>query len=255
MLAMTVKNTPSQTLPQTSESSSKLSPSTAGKPDTATTEIVKPDEIQKVYGFTREHVELIKRTVAKGASDDELQMFLAICHRKNLDPFSRQIHFTKRLSRALNAYVCVIITGIDGYRALAGRTGKYRGQDEPSFECDEKGRPVLARVGVYRSDFEKPIVGIARWNEFAPLDVDKPEAFFWKRMPTHMLAKCAEALALPKAFPEDFEGIYVEEEFARDVAPTIALPQRKSEKELTQGDPAAGAGEVGEGLVASHAPP
>lgn len=73
-------------------------------------------------GYTPSQLELIKRTVAVGATNDELSMFLHVAKKSKLDPFLRQIYFVKRQGKG------TIQVGIDGYRAIAERTGGLRWQ-------------------------------------------------------------------------------------------------------------------------------
>src|SRR6266478_3483193 len=169
-----------------------------------------------------EEVALLQRTVAKGTSPDEFALFLWVARKHGLDPMTRQLHAVMRWSTELNCKVMSIQVGIDGYRALAARHHPdYGGADEPEFEfqdgVDLQGKPAkilyLARVRVWKKGFEHPTVGVAYWDEYHP-DLAKPESFMWRRMPKGQLAKCAEALALRKAYP-DLSNIYVDEEMHR----------------------------------------
>ena len=63
--------------------------------------------------FDNEQIGLIKRTVALGATDDELKLFIAQCQRTGLDPISKQIYFIKRGGKSN------ITTSIDGFRLIA----------------------------------------------------------------------------------------------------------------------------------------
>ena len=164
--------------------------------------------------LTRDRINLLKRTVARGADDDELQMFLMVCKRTGLDPFTKQIHLVKRWSKAEGREIATIQTGIDGYRAIAERTGGYGGSDDATFNFIEgQDRiPVSATVKVYKVIKNKviEIKATAYWDEFFP--AQEKLQFMWKKMPRLMLAKCAESLALRKAFPNVLSGIYTEEE-------------------------------------------
>lgn len=189
--------------------------------------------------FGREKVDLIKRTVAKGATDDELKLFLYQAQKKGLDPLSKQIYFQKRRNKNGGDDI-TIITGIDGYRAIAARTGECAGNDDPVF--DDEQSPGKATVTVYRMvrGVRCAFTATARWDQYYPGDA---LGFMWRKMPHLMLGKCAEALALRKAFPDELSGVYVKEEMDQAgpevlVAPVVEAPSLPpDEPEVYSGSP------------------
>jgi phage recombination protein Bet len=165
----------------------------------------------KISGFNEDQIKLVIQTVAKGATFPELQMFLYIAKKTGLDPLAKQIHFTKFKDKNGNANI-TIITGIDGYRSIASKTGKLAGIEDVVFNSEEDPKPKKASVTVYRMvDGQKvPFTATARWDEYFPSMPSKQ--FMWNKMPYTMLGKCAEALALRKGFPNDLSQVFVEEE-------------------------------------------
>jgi phage recombination protein Bet len=175
--------------------------------------------------YTREQLDLLKRTLANGTTDDEFALFIGTAKRLELDPFMRQIHPVKRRSydKAANGYVekMVIQVGIDGFRAIADRTGQSDGQDGP-YWCGPDGKwidvwldkepPVAAKVTVYKRGCSRGFTGVATYRSYAQTDRNGTPNRQWTQMADVMLAKCAEALALRKAHPAQLSGVYAPEE-------------------------------------------
>jgi len=186
----------------------------------------------EIMGYSRENLDLIKNTVAKFATDTELQLFLYQAKKTGLDPLSKQIYFNKYTSKKTGKSTVSIITGIDGYRLIADRTGAYAGNDDPIFNGDLKSKDFTATCTVWKivSGQRVPFTATARWSEYCP---SAPMDHMWQKMPHTMLGKCAESLALRKAFPAELSGIYTKEEMdqAKEESNEQVIPKEKFENE------------------------
>lgn len=161
--------------------------------------------------FSNTMVETIKNMYFKDSSDEEFQVFLHVCKKTGLDPTMRQIHPVKRAGRM------TIQTGIDGFRLIAERTGRYAPGKEPTYAYDEQGKIVSATSFVKKQTPDgtwHDVSATAFWSEYVQVYNGKPSQF-WAKMPHTMLAKVAECIALRKAFPADLSGIYSHEEMAQ----------------------------------------
>lgn len=193
--------------------------------------------------FNGAQLKLIRNTVAADTNQPEFDLFIEVCRRVGLDPFRKQIYAVVYNKDKPDKRKMSIITGIDGYRTVAHRSGQYRPDDKPpEIEySDEAKDPDLNPLGIVRAvvtvfkfgpDREwHPVPGVAYWDEFAPLKDEWAEGENGRRRPTGrqtldkssnwfrmgrvMIAKVAEAQALRRGWPEDLSGVYIAEEMAQ----------------------------------------
>lgn len=186
---------------------------------------------QSVVQINNSQRELLRRTVAEKASDDQLELFLAYALRAQLDPFTRQIYCAIDNNGRMS-----ILAGIDGLRLSASRTGFFLGSTTPEW-CDEDGvwkdvwlkqsAPAAAKVGVIRQmpgGTTQTTYRVAIFKEF-----NRPTQQTWQRMPAHMLAVRAESHALRAAFPNELGGIYTADEMDDGSAYADNEPPRQIE--------------------------
>ena len=226
-----------------------------------------------MQALQREQLEVLKSTICKGATDTEFQLFVQVCNRTGLDPFARQIHALKRWDASERREVMNIQVSIDGFRLIANRSDKYQGQLGP-FWCGKDGvwqdvwlhdnPPYAAKVAVLRADFQEPMWGVARFAAYAQTKKDGGLNLMWTKMGDHMIAKCAEALALRKAFPNELSGLYTPEEMQQSDTDAIdatadheqtAQPQRRPNPQPATNRPAQTNGARQNGQQAQQAKP
>ncbi|WP_220036659.1 phage recombination protein Bet [Curtobacterium sp. MCBD17_008] len=152
-----------------------------------------------------------------------VEAFLMHAQRTGLDPIARQIYCIERGGKWGTQ------VSIDGARLVAERTGQYRGQTATQWTSDgvtwvdvwlAAEAPKAARVGVHREGFVEPLYAVAT------MDAYNAGGPMWRKMPALMLGKCAEMLALRKAFPQDLSGLYSTEEM--DQADSRQRPQQQA---------------------------
>ena len=185
--------------------------------------------------WSEEQVALVKRTVAKDATNDELKMFLHLSGKYNLDPFAKEIWFLKMGGQP------TITTSRDGYLKIANEHPAFSGLVSDvvyakdsfaktpdgvshTYGVGDRGPIIGAYALVYRSDRRFPVY------VFAPMkDYQKPSGT-WKTYPHAMILKVAEAMALKRAF--SLSGLVTVEELgtpdqrsAEDVVTVEVTPQ------------------------------
>lgn len=162
-------------------------------------------KIDGADNWTPEQFKLITDVVAKGATPDELKLFLYRCKHMGLDPLKPgMVHFIKYGTGA-----GTIVVGIEGFRSIAARTGKVSGV-ERGVHRNEAGEVVAGWCKVYRSDWNHPAHEEVPFDEYYKPGRNKDGP--WDKMPATMIKKVAEAAALRMAFPDDLGGVYTREE-------------------------------------------
>jgi phage recombination protein Bet len=177
---------------------------------------------------TAEQLDLIKKTVANGATTPELQLYLHDCARQGVHPLDRLLHFTKRGGKYTP------VTSIDLMRIRAAETGDYAGSDDPVFTGRRGEEDFAAYVVVWRlvQGQRCAFTATARWSEYYP---GEAAGTMWRKMPHTMLGKCAEALALRKGFPRQLAGLYASEEMDQADKPRHVADERVRLADVPQG--------------------
>lgn len=192
-------------------------------------------EIRERGSYGPEQIELLKNTIGKQANmtDDELRLFLHVCQRSGLDPFAKQIYPIRR--KQGDSFVVTHQVAIDGYRAVAERSGNYAPGKEASFVYDKENKLVSATAYINKKVGDRwfEVASTAHLEEYIPKTWDSKAAVWkisnalWEKMPHVMLAKCAESAVLRKAFPNELSGTYTNEEMeqAPSMKPAVSMPK------------------------------
>ncbi len=190
--------------------------------------------------FNQKQLDILKNSICKGVSNEEFEVFLMACVKTQLDPFMRQIYAVKRKAKKPDGTwgeTMTIQTGIDGYRLIAERTERYAPGPEPTYCYDNTGCLMSATAFIKKQTKDgtwHTVSASAYIDEYCQTFTDKSTGEkkatgMWGNMPRTMLAKCAEAQALRKAFPAEMSGVYTKEEMQQadpiDVTPKISLEQ------------------------------
>jgi phage recombination protein Bet len=222
--------------------------------------VVKMNHASAPSDMNASQLKLIKSTLAKDCNESEFDLFIEMAKRHGLDPIRRQIYAMVTSKNNQDKRQLVVVTGIDGYRAKAARCGDYRpDENEPEISYspelkDPKVNPLgieKAVVTCFKQDNKgewNHVRGVAYWDEFAPItevwEYDqaqgkkKPSGKFelqkgnWLKMGRVMIAKCAEAQALRKGWPEEFGGLYVAEEMDNTISASEAVERAEVERRL-----------------------
>lgn len=159
----------------------------------------------------------LKTSLYPGASDASVDLVLAYCKAAGLDPMKKPVHIVPMYDSKAREMRDVVMPGIGLYRTDAARTGEFAGMSKPVF-----GPMVTERVGsrdvtfpewcevtVYRQlrgGHIAEYTAVEYWIENYAIkggrDQDQSPNAMWSKRPRGQIAKCAEAQALRKAFPE-----------------------------------------------------
>jgi hypothetical protein len=156
---------------------------------------------------TPAQVRVLKATICAKLSIEQLQLYLTICARKHVDPFSEAYAFPQKdggLAFGLR---------IDGMQALAARTGQLRSVSVETLthENPDKTKSLVgARCIIEREGLKTPVVEEAYMAEYAHAGLG------WDTYPETMIRKVARAKCLRVAFADALSGIYEPAEIRKD---------------------------------------
>lgn len=200
-----------------------------------TNDLVRQDE--------QELIEVLQSSLYPGASPASVKLVLGYCKASGLDPLTKPVHIVPMWDKNTRQMREVIMPGIDLYRTKAARTGQHAGTDEPQFgpmiEVVLDGQtftvPEWCGVVVYRvvDGQKRAFCAVEYWIEnyaTAGKDSAAPNTM-WKKRPRGQIAKCAEAQALRKGFPEVGAAPTAEEMEGKSIGSEVDITPRPTRED------------------------
>lgn len=169
-------------------------------------------------------------------TDQEVVMFMSLCKYQKLNPFLKEAYLIK-----FGNSPATIVTGKDVFTKRAKRNPNYAGKQagiivEKEDGTIEEREGSMALEGekivggwakIYIKGYEKPEYASVSFDEYAGRKSDGTLNSQWKSKPATMIRKVAVVQALREAFPEDFGGLYSEEELSQ--AESVSIQQETVE--------------------------
>lgn len=203
-----------------------------------TSQVLQPAMHKTPIVITGDQVDLIRATVAKDATPEELALYFYDCRRRGVHPLDRLIHYTKRGGRYTP------VTSIDFLRSRAAETSQHAGTEDAVYNGTPGQPGFTATVTVWRvvAGERVPFTATARWEEYVPEGTSrdgKPLDYMWQKMKHGQLGKCAEALALRKGFPHELSSLYTFEEMDQaSEEPRATESRQRPQRVASAQDPA-----------------
>jgi phage recombination protein Bet len=172
-------------------------------------------------------IPMIKKYLVSGGgnvSDEEAMMFLSLCKYQRLNPFVKDAYCIKYGTQA-----ATMVIGKDVYTKRAEKNPLYNGMEhgvivltkdgetierKGSFHVKGKEEIIGGWAKVYIKGREVPQYDSVAFDEYAGYSKNGELNSNWSKRPGTMIEKVAIMHALRNAFPNDFQGLYVEEEMS-----------------------------------------
>lgn len=180
---------------------------------------------------------VLQSSLYPGAAPESIKMVLGYCRAAGLDPMQKPVHIVPMWDSKAGTMRDVVMPGVNLYRTQAARSGECAGVTEPEFGPDVTENigglqitfPLWCRVSVSRRLPTGEIVPFTArefWKENYAVKGGKEKSIapnaMWTKRPYGQIAKCAEAQALRKAFPEIASDTTAEEMEGKAIRPEDA---------------------------------
>lgn len=199
----------------------------------------------------QELIAVLQSSLYPGATIGSVQMVLNYCAAAGLDPMQKPVHIVPIWDAKAGQMRDVVMPGIGLYRTQAARSGNYAGVSDAEYGPDvteklggvEITYPAWCKVSVKRLLPNGQVAEFSateRWKENYAVKGGKEKSIapnaMWTKRPYGQVAKCAEAQALRKAFPEFGSAATADEMEGKEInmgaAEVVTQPAERKQEEL-----------------------